>query len=105
MCAKKRNWKYIKILLGTRRRQGDGCLIAQNPGFKLRYSAGGPLEPAGGGPACCHRGDQVSPLRSGPGAMVFMPKGLHAPTEMPTSLGMSPASPVPAGESDLLQFC
>lgn len=88
-----------------RRRRGDGCLIAQNPGFELRYSAGGPLEPAGGSPACYQGRGQAGPLLPGPGATMPMPEGLHTPTTTPTALGTSPGPPVPVGESDFLHFC
>lgn len=104
MCAKKRNWKYIKILLGTRKRREDVCLIAQNPGFELRYSVGGPLEPAGSSTACCQGWGQEGPLLPGPGATISMPKWLHILTKMPTLLGSLPRSPVLAGELDRLQF-
>lgn len=96
VCAKKRNWKYIKILLGMRR-WGEGCLIAQNPGFELKYSAGGPLEPAGGSPACCQGWGREGLLLLGPGATAPVLQGLPIPTEMPTLLGSSPGPPALAG--------
>lgn len=55
---------------------GEWLLIAQNSSFELRFSAGGPLEPEGGSPACCQGRGLEGPLR--PGAVATSPKGCDA---------------------------